>query len=682
MENSHVLDEIRAEAERLREFIVEHDYHYYMLDDPLIADAEYDRSFKRLVEIEEQYPELLTADSPTRRIGGTVSTGFAEVAHDVAMLSLDNVFSETELADFERKVFRYLETDIGSGWFTEPKLDGLAVELVYEDGQFVLGSTRGNGRVGEDITAGLQTIRSIPLRLRQDKRKKKVTKRLVVRGEVFMDHRSFSELNHRRAKAGESLFANPRNAAAGSLRQLDPKETAIRSLRFFVYGVADTRAVDCSKQSELFPLLADLGFAVNKLVHLCRDISAVADRYKELQKIRSSLDHDIDGMVIKIDDFSLQERLGNTARAPRWAVAWKFPAVQGTTVIKGIDFQVGRTGAVTPVALLEPVSVEGVVVRRATLHNQSEIERKDLRIGDTVLIQRAGDVIPEVVKPIVEKRDGSEKVVVFPVNCPECGHGLVKSAGEAVSRCLNGQCAALRLQRLIYFAGKSGLDIEGLGKKNMEQLVDAGLVSDLVDIFCLSREDLAALEGWGDKSADNVTTAIENSRNIPLSKFIAALGIRFVGEVSGAALASYFGSLDAIMNADREKLMGCDGIGERVAKSVYDYFSAPDTREMLVSLKRENVEILPERSGSKNNKKRPLSGQVFLLTGSLQSMGRAEAKQLLKELGGQVVSGLSDKVTFLIAGEKPGAKLKKAEERGITVLREKEFQNLLAGAGI
>jgi DNA ligase (NAD+) len=387
-------------------------------------------------------------------------------------------------------------------------------------------------------------------------------------------------------------------------------------------------------------------------------------------------------MVIKIDDFSLQERLGNTARAPRWAVAWKFPAVQGTTVIKGIDFQVGRTGAVTPVALLEPVSVEGVVVRRATLHNQSEIERKDLRIGDTVLIQRAGDVIPEVVKPIVEKRDGSEKVVVFPVNCPECGHGLVKSAGEAVSRCLNGQCAALRLQRLIYFAGKSGLDIEGLGKKNMEQLVDAGLVSDLVDIFCLSREDLAALEGWGDKSADNVTTAIENSRNIPLSKFIAALGIRFVGEVSGAALASYFGSLDAIMNADREKLMGCDGIGERVAKSVYDYFSAPDTREMLVSLKRENVEILPERSGSKNNKKRPLSGQVFLLTGSLQSMGRAEAKQLLKELGGQVVSGLSDKVTFLIAGEKPGAKLKKAEERGITVLREKEFQNLLAGAGI
>ncbi len=659
----------------MRALIAEHDMRYHVLDDPLIADVEYDRMFKRLVEIEDLYPELSVADSPTRRVGGAVLSGFSEVEHHTAMLSLDNVFSETELAEFEQKIFRYLNTDTELTWLTEPKLDGLAVELVYENGQFMLGSTRGDGLVGENITAGLQTIHAIPLRLRAGK-SGEVPKRLVVRGEVFIDHQGFIDLNRRRVEAGESIFANPRNAAAGSLRQLDPQEIAKRPLRFFVYGVADTEGVDCRYQSELFPFLAKLGFAVNDLVYLCGNISEVAIRYRQLQEIRNSLDYDIDGMVIKLDDFCLQKRLGNTARAPRWAVAWKFPAVQATTVIKGVNFQVGRTGAVTPVALLVPVSVEGVVVGRATLHNQGEIERKDLRIGDTVLIQRAGDVIPEVVKPIVEKRSGREQLIVFPVNCPECGHELVRPAGEAVSRCLNFHCPALRLQSLIYFAGKSGLDIEGLGKKNMEQLIQVGLVSDLPDIFRLDKT-LAGLDGWGDKSAENVIAAIDKARKISLARFIAALGIRFVGEVTASTLASYFGSLEALVSAsaDKEKLCNCQGIGEQAAKSLYDYFSDPTTRDMLAAFEKEGVEIIPEAG-----EKKPLSDQVFLFTGSLQSMGRSEAKQLVKDLGGQVVSGFSNRVTFLVAGEKAGSKLQKAKERKIAVLNEEEFRIFLNGA--
>lgn len=669
-------DKIKDELMVLRQLVDKHSRLYHVLDDPVISDAEYDRMFRRLLELEERYPELVTGDSPTRRVGGAVSSGFAEVAHDTAMLSLDNVFSETELTEFEQRVFRYLDIDTGFAWLTEPKLDGLAVELVYEKGAFVLGSTRGDGRVGEDIRAGLQTIHSIPLRLHADKRK--IPKRLVVRGEVFIDHHGFADLNRRRAEAGEPLFANPRNAAAGSLRQLDPKETAKRPLRFFVYGVADTRAVDCSRQSELFPLLAELGFAVNKQVHLCKNISEVINRYKQLQEIRNSLDHDIDGMVIKLDDFSLQERLGNTARAPRWAVAWKFPAVQATTVIRGVDFQVGRTGAVTPVALLEPVSIDGVIIRRASLHNQGEIERKDLRIGDTILLQRAGDVIPEVVKPIVERRNGGELTIMFPANCPECNYELKKSGGEAVSRCTNYNCPGQQLHSLIYFAGKSGLDIEGLGKKNMEQLVDTGLIGGLADIFRLDREVLASLDGWGGKSAKNVIAAIENSKKIPLAKFIAALGIRFVGEVTASALASYFGSLDELMLAseDEKKLCKCHGVGDQAAKSLAAYFSDSISREMLADLEEAGVEIIPEVSADKD---KPFSDQIFLFTGSLQSRGRSEAKQLVKDLGGQVVSGLSNRVTHLIAGEKPGSKLKKAEERGINILSEEEFQDLTAG---
>ncbi len=665
-----VPDEVRALARKLRKELNYHNYRYYVLDDPVIADAEYDRLFRRLLELEERYPELVTPDSPTRRVGGKPLSAFEEVAHVSPMLSLDNIFDRAELREFEEKLHRYLKSDQPLTYYVEPKMDGLAVELVYEDGIFVLGATRGDGLVGENITPQLKTVRDIPLRLHEEGMD--APGQLVVRGEVYMDKEGFAQLNRRRQDAGEPLFANPRNGAAGSLRQLDPRITAERGLRFFVYAVADTDAVPCSRQSELFPWLLKLGFAVNPHVKLCHGLAEVEQRYDYLLSIREKLPYEIDGMVVKVDDFRLQKRLGNTARAPRWAVAWKFPAVQATTRIIGVDFQVGRTGAVTPVALLEPVNVEGVVVRRATLHNRDEIERKDLRIGDTVLIQRAGDVIPEVIKPVVEKRTGREKPIIFPDNCPVCGHPLVRGRGEAVIRCVNPHCPAQRLQSLIYFAGKSGVDIEGLGKKAVEQLMEEGLVRDIPDFFRLKKEDLARLDGWGEKSAENVIAALEKAKRMPLARFLGALGIRYVGEVTAQLLASYFTSLADIMAATKEDFLNVEGIGEQAAGSLVDYFSDPSTRAMINELLAEGVTILPPSRGEK-----VLAGRVFLFTGTLSSMGRNEAKQIVKELGGQVVSGLSNRVTDLVAGEKAGSKLKKAKERGIRILSEKEFLELV-----
>jgi DNA ligase (NAD+) len=665
-----VPDEIRKRARELRDRINYHDYRYYVLDDPVIADVEYDRMFRSLLELEEQYPELVTPDSPSQRVGGRPLDRFEEVRHEYPMLSLDNIFDRAELFEFEEKLRRYLKSTEPIVYIAEPKMDGLAVELVYERGVFTVGSTRGDGIIGENITPQLKTVQDIPLKL-QD-----VTgsfpEQLLVRGEVYLDRAGFSELNRQREESGEPLFANPRNAAAGSLRQLDPKVTAARSLRFFVYAVANTDAIPCGCQSELFVRLAEIGFAVNPHIKLCNGPAEVEARYHHLLAIRDGLPYEIDGMVIKVDDFRLQKRLGNTARAPRWAVAWKFPAVQATTRIEGVDFQVGRTGAVTPVALLQPVNVEGVVVRRATLHNQDEIKRKDLRIGDTVLIQRAGDVIPEVVKPIVEKRTGREQPIVFPRTCPVCGHPLVRPEGEAVTRCVNPHCPAQRLRSLIYFAAKSGMDIEGLGKKAVEQLIARGLVNDIPDFFRLKKDDLARLPGWGEKSAENVIAAIEKAGKTTLARFLGALGIRYVGEVTAELVANHFKSLEAVMSASKEDLLAVEGIGEQVAVSLIDYFSDPSTRSMIEQLRAEGLKILPPARGEQL-----LTGRVFLFTGTLKSMGRNEAKQIVKDLGAQVVSGLSRRVTDLVAGEKAGSKLKKAKERGISVVSEKEFLEII-----
>lgn len=670
------MDERRAEGRlaELRREISYHDHRYYVLDDPVISDAEYDRLFRELLDLEQRYPHLVTPDSPSLRVGGEPLSAFKEVEHPYPMYSLDNVFDEGEFRGFDRKVKRYLQRDEEIAYCVEPKLDGLAVELIYEAGLFTLGSTRGNGVVGEDITPQLRTVQAIPLRLRNGGGS--LPDRLIVRGEVYLPREGFAELNRRRLEEGEPLFANPRNAAAGSLRQLDPAITARRPLSFFVYGVGDIEAVPALRQSELLDHLAALGFRVNPYARPCASLEEVAEWYRHLLDIRHELEYEIDGIVLKVDSFELQRRLGTTRRAPRWAVAWKFPATQVTTRMTGVEFQVGRTGAVTPVAILEPVNVNGVTVRRATLHNQDEIERKDLRIGDQVLVQRAGDVIPEVVKPITGMRTGEERKVRFPEHCPECGHSLVRPGNEAVTRCVNPRCPAQRLRSLIYFAGRDGLDIEGLGRKNMEQLVNAGLVADIPDILHLREEDLAGLEGWGEKSASNALAAIRTASKTTLAKFIQALGIRYIGEVNAGLLARHFSSLEKIMTASVPELLEVEGIGEQAAASLVDYFSDPSAKRMIDRLLDAGLEIVPERAQGQQ-----LAERVFLFTGTLSAMSRNEAKQRVKALGGQVVSALSSRVTDLVAGEKPGSKLREAEKQGVRILGEEEFLRIIGQQG-
>ncbi|XCN74582.1 MAG: NAD-dependent DNA ligase LigA [Candidatus Electrothrix aestuarii] len=671
------VQEAEKRLKDLRAQITRHAHQYYVLDDPLISDGEYDQLFRELLDLEEQFPDLVTPDSPSLRVGGEPLAAFAEAEHAVPMLSLDNVFNAQELKDFEEKIQRYLQATTQPTYLAEPKLDGLAVELIYENGLLVQGSTRGNGLVGENITAQLQTVQSIPLRLvaQEGQEDIAIPEKLVVRGEVFLPRKGFLQLNEQRAKQGEALFANPRNAAAGSLRQLDPKVTASRPLRFYVYGVGDTAPAPCADLEQLFSWLGQLGFPVNSLIKFCSTLAEVEEQYQHLQAIRHELEYEIDGMVIKVADFALQQRLGNTTRAPRWATAWKFPATQATTVMTGVDFQVGRTGAITPVAILEPVAVEGVIVRRATLHNQDEIERKGLKIGDTVLIQRAGDVIPEIVKPIIEQRSGAEQPIPFPSQCPVCTSPLQRPEGEAVTRCINLHCPAQQLQRMIYFVGKAGLDIDGFGKKNVEQLLEVGLIREIPDIFRLRKEQLAVLDGWGEKSAEKLLLAIDEAKHPTLARFIGALGIRYVGEMTSELLTRHFSSLDALLAAEKEDLLAVEGIGEQAAMSLTEYFSNSENRKMIETLLGLGLTI--ETTVQGNSENNPLEGAIFLFTGTLSQMSRNEAKQLVKDRGGRVVSGLSKQVTHLVAGEKAGSKLKKAQELGVTVVGEEEFLGIV-----
>lgn len=660
---------LQKRLEELYLLLEEHSHRYYVLDDPEISDGEYDRLFQELLELEAEHPELVTADSPSQRVGGAALDKFVQVKHRLPMLSLENAFDDQDLYGFEDRLLRFLLTEDRPGYMAEPKLDGLAVELVYEDGVFVLGSTRGDGSVGEDITAQLRTISSIPLRLQRTD-----IPRLEVRGEVFMDRVGFETLNRMRASAGEPLFANPRNAAAGSLRQLNPKITAQRPLRFFIYGVAEPADTGCNNQQQMLQFLADLGLPVNSEVSFCPDIDTVIKRFRELSQLRHDLAYEIDGMVVKVNDFSLQSRLGAKARAPRWAIACKFPAVQATTRIIRVDFQVGRTGAITPVAILEPVDVGGVLVSRATLHNGDEILRKDLHAGDTVLIQRAGDVIPEIVKAVLEKRQASAEAIVIPRNCPVCLHSLLKPEGEAVTRCVNPHCLAQRLRSLVHFCSKAGLDVDGLGKKSVEQLFSLQLIKDLPDIFRLQREDLVSLEGWGEKSADNAMAGIEAAKNPTLSRFLAALGIRYVGEVTAGLLENTFKSLERLLIVTREELLEVEGLGEQAANSIVEYFSDPSVQEMMKAF--HGAGVVPQVIGSREGNLL-LSGEVLLFTGSLQKISRTEAKKLVKDNGGQIASGITQKLTCLVVGEKPGSKLKKAQEKGKRILSEDEFLQLL-----
>lgn len=665
-------EQVKKRLAELREQLNLHAYRYYVLDSPLIADAEYDQLFQELLDLEAAHPELVTPDSPSQRVGGAPLTQFATVKHRVPMLSLENAFSDEELFDFEERMHRFLKSDAPLSYVAEPKLDGLAVEIVYEKGLMTVGSTRGDGHIGEDITRNLKTIPSIPLRLRPPE-KATVPDLLEVRGEVYIALADFKNLNEQRLEEGESIFANPRNAAAGSLRQLDSKITAQRPLDLFVYGVSDAAALPCATQAELLALLKAFGFKVNPHVRPCPDMAAVVRHFNHLKDIRHQLPYEIDGMVVKVDSFAVQRSLGNKTRSPRWAVACKFPATQATTRLTDVVFSVGRTGAVTPVALLEPVNVGGVTVGRATLHNEDEIRRKDLRLGDIVLVQRAGDVIPEIVKPVTENRRGTETVIHMPERCPECGHRLVRPEHEAVVRCFNPHCPAQRLRALIHFTGKSGMDIEGLGKKVMEQLFTKELVRDLPDIYALKKSDLAALEGWGEKSADNARRAIEKSKAVTLSRLLTALGIRFVGEVTAGLLEQRFGSLEKLMAASREDFLAIEGIGEQAAASLVDFFTDPAVRNMLQRLQAAGVTVsAPPAAGSMS-----LANTLFLFTGTLSGLSRNAAKAKVKERGGQVASAISKKVTHVVYGENPGGKLQKATELGLNLLSEKEFMALL-----
>ncbi len=666
------MEQAARRVRELRELIVEHAYRYYVLDDPIISDGEYDRLFQELVDLEAAYPELADADSPTRRVGGQPLEQFAQLRHRLPMLSLENAFSDNDIHLFAQRIERFLNRPIDSGYSAEPKLDGLAVELVYENGRLALGSTRGDGSIGEDITAQLRTVSSIPLHLLQIK-----PSLLEVRGEVYMEKDGLARLNERQLARGLPPFANPRNAAAGSLRQLDPAITAQRPLRFFAYGVADPGPTGCRTQTELLGYLRRAGFPVSRLAVFCSDIEAVIGHYRQLNDGRHDLNFEIDGMVVKIDEFALQQRLGSKSRAPRWAIAYKFAATQASTRLLDVEFQVGRTGAVTPVAILEPVTIDGATVGRATLHNEGELQRKDLRIGDTVLVQRAGDVIPEVIKSVPDLRTGTEIPVTMPPDCPACGAELVRPSGEAITRCVNPLCPAQRLRSLIHYCSKAGLDIEGLGKKTVEQLHQAGLLGSIVDLYTLDRAALQQLPGWGEKSADKVLAAIEAAKHPPLSRFLAALGIRYIGEINAALLEHHFHSCDDLRRATKDELLDIDGIGEQAADSLIAYFGTEQIDEMFELLAARGVH--PTAAPSRHEEM-PLAGLVFVFTGGLEKLSRDEAKQLVKDNGGQIASTITKTVTHVVAGAKAGSKLRKAEEMGKTVLTEEQFLALTGGA--
>lgn len=663
---------IEKRIEKLRREIHYHNYRYYVLDSPVISDAEYDRLMRELVELEEKYPHLITPDSPTQRVGARPLEKFGTVRHTLPMLSLENAFAESEVREFDLRIKRFLRLDGRIDYLAEPKMDGLAVEVVYEDGVLAVASTRGDGVTGENVTQNVRTVKSLPLRLQEGE---PIVKRLEVRGEVFLSLEAFKEINQQRIKEGELPFANPRNAAAGSLRQLDPRVTAARPLDFFGYGVGLVEGRSFKSQGEVLTAMRRWGIKINPLTRCCRGIEECIHCFHELEDRRRALGYEIDGMVIKIDSLSLQDRLGAKARSPRWALAYKFPANQVTTRLLDIRVQVGRTGTLTPVAVMEPVNVGGVEVSRATLHNQDEIARKDIRIGDMVLVQRAGEVIPEVVKPIPEKRSGQEKKFTMPRTCPVCGARVIRLPGEVATRCPNTSCPAQVKESITHFASKAGMDIEGLGEKIVAQLVDSGIIKDAADLYYLNREQVMALERFAEKSTANTLRAIERSKETVLARFLYALGIRYVGEKMAQVLAEKFGSLEAIQNARVDQLMEIDEVGPQVAGSVTAFFAENNNQDLIKRFLAAGVAPAPLVSAGD----RPLAGRIFVFTGGLSSFSRDEAKNKVKERGGMVSSSVSRKTNYVVIGKEPGSKLAKAKELGIAIISEEEFKKLVEG---
>jgi len=659
--------EILKRIEQLREEINYHNYLYYVLDQPVITDADYDALMRELKEIEDKYPETVTPDSPTQRIGAPPSEKFASVSHSIPMLSLDDAFSQEEVLEFDQRAKRLLQTDEEIEYTVEPKMDGLAVELVYENGMFVLGSTRGDGYTGEDVTANLRTIRSLPLRLIE--RHLSPPGRLEVRGEVFINKDAFKRLNKKRMEDGEPPFANPRNAAAGSLRQLDPNITAGRPLNIFCYGIGIAEGCSFGTQWEVLSSLRKWGLRVNPMAEKQKGIRGAIHYHRRMNRKRKDLDYEIDGIVIKVNDLDLQKRLGAKAKSPRWALAYKFEAAQAVTRITDIQLSVGRTGAVTPIALMEPVKVGGVVVSRATLHNEDEIRRKDVRIGDWVIVRRAGDVIPEVVRPLPERRTGKERVFVMPQTCPVCGSNLRRKPGEAVWRCPNPECFPRLVKQLTHFAGKGAMDIEGLGPKVAEQLISAGLVRSISDLYSIKLSDLLSLDRFAEKSAENLLSAIETSKETSFARFFYALGIRHVGDVTAQLLADHFGSMEALKDASEEELMAVEGIGPEVAFSIRSWFDDNKNLRLTESLLDAGIRFTDLREARTS----PLKDRTFVFTGGLSSLTREQAKNIVRDLGGQVASAVGRKTDYVVAGGNPGSKLRKALELGIPVLSEEEF---------
>ncbi|MFQ5901483.1 MAG: NAD-dependent DNA ligase LigA [Thermodesulfobacteriota bacterium] len=664
--------EIIEELKRIREEIGYHNYRYYTLDNPIISDAKYDLLMQRLEELEKQYPHLITPDSPTQRVGARPLETFGTITHTFPMLSLQNALNAEDLRGFDERVRKLLDTNEKIEYVAEPKMDGLAVELIYIDGVYSGASTRGDGYTGEDVSQNLKTVRPVPMRLMKESGAfHSVPSRLEVRGEVFMPVDAFEELNRKRGEKGEPLFANPRNAAAGSIRQLDPRMTADRPLDIFCYGVGDVQGATFETHMEALESLKRLGFKVNPLIEVCNGVEGVIDYHRKIEDKREDLPYELDGVVIKVNSLRLQERLGVLTRSPRWAVAYKFKPRQETTRIREIKVNVGRTGAVTPLALLEPVRLGGVTIERCTLHNQDEIDRKDIKIGDCVVIQRAGDVIPKIVTVIKERRTGKETPFCTPDLCPLCNSTVIKDG--AIYRCTGGlSCPAQLKETIRHFASKRAMNIEGLGEKHVVQLIEKGLIEDVADLYRLERKDIAALERFADKSAENLLDAIGKSKKTTLSRLIYALGIRHVGEHIARVLARSFNKLEALMDADIDNLLEIKEIGPETAESIITFFKQTENKRVIKKLKEAGVEfpVELERGGR-------LSGKTFLFTGALKSFTREEAKRFVESEGGKTATSVSRNIDYVVVGEEPGSKYDLAKKLGIKIISEEEFGELL-----
>ncbi len=664
-----------AEAEELRKKIRHNEYLYYVLDAPEITDAEYDRMMVRLREIEAEYPESVPADSPTQRVGGRASSQFTEVRHLEPLLSLGNVFSAAELRAFDERVQSGLPAGSSVEYVLEPKIDGLACSLIYENGVLVRAATRGDGVVGENVTANVRTIRSIPLTLKVPEGEP-VPELLDVRGEVYMPRRAFMRLNEERAERGESEFANPRNAAAGSLRQLDPQVTASRSLSFFAYYLVGEGAQ--AKHSESLAALAHYGFKVSEGYRVVHTIDEALDFISSFNDKRQGLAYDTDGAVIKVNDVWQQQLLGATGKDPRWAIAYKYPPEQAETTLEDIDWRVGRTGVLTPTAVLTPVKLSGSVISRATLHNEDFIRNKDIRIGDRVVINKAGEIIPEVLQVVTQKRTGEEKEVVIPTACPECGWSVERQGSEAAIRCTNPHCPALGREGLIHFVSRDAMNIEGCGPSVINALIDADLVHDAADLYSLQRADLLQLERMGEKSADKLLTALEASKGNELDKLLFALGIRHVGAKVARTLATEYGSMERLQQAGAEELAQIRDIGAKIAESVVTWLNVPANIDLLSRLQAAGLNMSFVAPASREDN--PFFGKTLVFTGTLPTLGRAEAKTMAQDVGAKVSGSVSKKTDYVIAGAEAGSKLEKAQQLGVTVLDEAEFLRLVQKA--